>query len=141
MTDKGTLEYISLYGEITKKFMNTFLTITKALADENRVRALLALRGRELCVCQIVELLGLAPSTVSKHLSILKHARLIEGRKHGRWMYYRLADNEAPPEVRDAIVWVYGSPSNALTIRQDDKRLKEILKIDPVELCKRQLSK
>jgi DNA-binding transcriptional ArsR family regulator len=121
--------------------MNTFLTITKALADENRVRALLALGGGELCVCQIVELLGLAPSTVSKHLSILKHARLIEGRKHGRWMYYRLADIEAPAEVRDAIAWVYGSPSNALTIRQDDKRLKEILKIDPVELCKRQLSK
>ena len=42
--------------------MFTFMMITKALSDENRVRTLLALDGRELCVCQIIELLGLAPS-------------------------------------------------------------------------------
>ena len=45
--------------------MREFLNITKALADENRVRTLLALRQGELCVCQITELLALAPSTVS----------------------------------------------------------------------------
>ena len=48
--------------------MREFMNITKALADENRVRALLALRKGELCVCQITELFGLAASTVSKHL-------------------------------------------------------------------------
>ena len=51
--------------------MREFLEAAKALADANRVRALLALEGGELCVCQIVALLGLAPSTVSKHLSVL----------------------------------------------------------------------
>ena len=56
--------------------------------------------GRELCVCQIVELLGLAPSTVSKHLAILKQARLVDSRKEGRWMFYRLADEDAPVEAR-----------------------------------------
>lgn len=66
--------------------MFNFINITKALAEENRVRILLALEGRELCVCQIFELLDLAPSTVSKHLSILRQARLVEGRKEGRWM-------------------------------------------------------
>jgi ArsR family transcriptional regulator len=55
--------------------MREFMNITKALADENRVRTLLALRKGELCVCQTTEL-GLAPSTVSKHLSILYQAGL-----------------------------------------------------------------
>ena len=54
--------------------MRDFMAITKALADENRVRILLALRQGESCVCQIVELLGLATSTISKHMSILKQA-------------------------------------------------------------------
>ena len=62
--------------------MRDFMNIVKALGDENRVRALLALRTSELCVCQIIELLGLAPSTVSKHMSILKQARLVDTREN-----------------------------------------------------------
>ena len=114
------------------------MTITKALADENRIRALLALDGRELCVCQIIELLGLAPSTVSKHMQILTQARLVENRKEGRWRYYHLADDEAPFAVREAIGWVRGSISKTSKIQQDAKRLKEILKIDQEVLCKAQ---
>ena len=72
------------------------MTVIKALADENRVRALLALRSHELCVFQVTELLGLAPSTVSKHTSILKQARLVDSRKNGHWIYYLLADNDVP---------------------------------------------
>ena len=52
--------------------MRDFLAVTKALADETRVRLLLALRDHELCLCQLVELVALASSTVSKHMSILR---------------------------------------------------------------------
>ena len=69
--------------------MLDFMAIAKSLADENRVRLLLALQKQELCVCQLIELIGLAPSTVSKHMSILKQAHLVETRKEGRWVYYR----------------------------------------------------
>ncbi len=72
------------------------MAVLKALADENRVRILTALRPKELCVCQIVELLGLAPSTVSKHMAILKQARLVDSRKESRWMFYRLAEKMRP---------------------------------------------
>ena len=58
--------------------MFDFLTTCRALADENRIRILMALRGRQLCVCQVTAFLDLAPSTTSKHLSILRQARLIE---------------------------------------------------------------
>ena len=54
--------------------MRELLTLMKALADENRLRIITALNGRELCLCQIVELLGLATSTVSRHASILQQA-------------------------------------------------------------------
>ena len=80
--------------------MRDLMAVTKALADESRVRILLALEAGELCVCQIVELLQLAPSTVSKHMSILKQARLLESRKEGRWMFYRLADETGLPKPR-----------------------------------------
>jgi len=77
--------------------MREFMAIAKALADESRTRVLMFLRGGELCVCQIVEMLGLAPSTVSKHMAILHQARLVESRKDGRWTYYRLPKEDAPP--------------------------------------------
>jgi len=116
----------------------SFMAITKALADDHRVRVILALRDRELCVCQIVEFLGLAPSTVSKHMSILKQARLVECRKEGRWIHYRLPREDAPPEAREAVAWVCRSLARTPAVQQDAKRLKEVLKLDPEELCRTQ---
>ncbi len=121
--------------------MREFMNITKALADENRVRMLLALRGGELCVCQITELFGLAPSTVSKHLSILYQAGLAESRKEGRWIYYRLPSKGAPKPVRGAIEWVAESVNGNERVAEDAARLKKILAMDPVELCRRQCGK
>lgn len=118
--------------------MFEFLNITKALAEENRLRILLALDGQELCVCQIIELLELAPSTVSKHMSVLRQARLVDGRKEGRWMYYRLVDESAPVVVTEALGWVKTSLAKNERIREDTKRLKGILKIDREALCSRQ---
>ena len=118
--------------------MRIFMTIVKALADENRVRALLALQGRELCVCQIIELLELAPSTVSKHMSILGQARLVDSRKKGRWVHYRLADEDVPTEVRKALDWVKRSLRDVPQARKDAARLKQILKLEPEVLCRRQ---
>jgi ArsR family transcriptional regulator len=119
-------------------FMFTFMAITRALSDQNRVRTLMVLKDRELCVCQIIELLELASSTVSKHMSILANARLVEGRQEGRWRYYRLAGDDAPDEVREAIDWTFRSLSETPQMRKDTERLSEILKINPKALCKAQ---
>jgi DNA-binding transcriptional ArsR family regulator len=120
--------------------MRDFMAITKALADENRVRMLLALRAQELCVCQLIELAQLAPSTVSKHMSILRQARLVESRKSGRWMYYRLAGPEASTIVHEALAWVQRSLAGDPQIRRDTERIREILKLDPQKLCESQCS-
>jgi ArsR family transcriptional regulator, arsenate/arsenite/antimonite-responsive transcriptional repressor len=116
--------------------MRDFLDITKALAEENRLRILWMLKDNELCVCQIVEILNLAPSTVSKHLAILSQARLIDFCKRGRWVYYRLCCDDLRPEVCSACDWVYASLANDPQILADQTKLKELLKLDPEELCR-----
>lgn len=121
--------------------MREFMNITKALADETRLRTLLALRQGEVCVCQITELFGLAPSTMSKHLSILYQAGLVNSRKEGRWIYYSLAGKEAPAPVRNALEWVAQSLADNSRVTEDAKRLKHVLQCNPAELCRRQCQK
>jgi DNA-binding transcriptional ArsR family regulator len=118
--------------------MRDFMAITKALSDPNRVRILLALRRGELCVCQITELFGLAPSTISKHLFLLHHAGLIQSRKSERWVYYRLPGRNAPVTVREALDWVNKSLAETDEARADAKRLKNIRQTDLAVICRRQ---
>ena len=115
--------------------MYDFMCVTKALADENRVRILLALQGRELCVCQLIDLLQLAPSTVSKHLSILRQARFITSRKEGRWIYYRLEDNPLFKAAQKAQEWVVDSIKNEPLILEDKARLDKIMSQPPEIMC------
>jgi len=115
--------------------MKDFITITKALADENRVRILTALESRELCVCQLIALLQLAPSTVSKHLWILKQAGLIDLRKEGRWSYYRLANQNPSELVATTLSWTLTATQTCSQTRKDQEKLQEILKMEPDELC------
>ena len=116
--------------------MRDFMAITKSLSDRNRVRVLMFLRGGELCVCQLIEMLGLAPSTVSKHMSILYQAGLVETRKEGRWTYYRLSDNPSPI-IQGALGWIEKSLSRESQIVADAKLARRVCKIDKEKLCAR----
>jgi DNA-binding transcriptional ArsR family regulator len=115
--------------------LTRFLTLSKALNDETRVRIVAALRSDELCLCQVVDLLGLAPSTLSKHVDLLLAAGLVRRRKQGRWHYFRLAGRSAPVEVRRALDWTLRTLREDPVIRRDAKRLRTILKKDPAELA------
>jgi ArsR family transcriptional regulator len=121
--------------------LRDLLAVTKALSDENRVRMLLSLQGRELCLCQLIELFRLAPSTVSKHMGILHQARLVDRRKEGRWTYYRPAGRDAPAPVRAALRWVRQAGDDDPKVRRDAQRLETILEIDPEILCRKQLKR
>ncbi len=115
--------------------MFDFLTIARALTDENRVRILMALRDREMCVCQVTGFLDLSPSTTSKHLYILKQAQLVESRKKGKWVYYRLAGGPACSErARNALAWVVASLADSPMVREDERRIKDILERER-QLC------
>jgi ArsR family transcriptional regulator len=122
--------------------MKDLITVAKALSDENRVRSILALRKGELCACQIIELLNLAPSTVSKHLSILRQAGLVECRKEERWMYYRLPRHLGANAMRQrALDWVFESLAGRELSAVDSKRLSRILAIDREVLCRKRLGR
>jgi DNA-binding transcriptional ArsR family regulator len=114
------------------------LAALKAIGDENRLRALLACSEQELCVCQITELLQLAPSTVSKHMSILRQADLVDSRKEGRWIYYRLSTESAPAPVQALVATLRAQLGDDPKWQRDQTVLKEILATDPEELCRRQ---
>ena len=72
--------------------MREFIKVMKALSDPNRVKMIKMLQRRVMCVCELQGALGLAQSTVSKHLKILEEAGMITYSKDGLWVNYRLAD-------------------------------------------------
>lgn len=68
--------------------MDDLLLAAKTLADPTRVRILTALRGRELCVCELCDALEVSQSTLSTHLRVIRAAGLVRTRKEGKWIYY-----------------------------------------------------
>jgi DNA-binding transcriptional ArsR family regulator len=118
--------------------MRSTLRITKALSDIQRLRILMALRTGELCVCQVIAVLGLAPSTVSKHLSILSAAGLVDSRKDGRWAYFRLPQGEALKAVKTVLKWLECVLEGDDSIAKDAKKLEAALACPPESLSERQ---
>jgi DNA-binding transcriptional ArsR family regulator len=111
------------------------MPVTKALADANRTRVLMFLGGGELCVCQIMEALQLAPSTVSRHLNVLHRAGLVESRKQGRWIYYRLPGRGGPSCVRGALRWLRQALADDGQVARDAKKVKAVCRMSKDQLC------
>ena len=78
-------------SKMNKKIYEMRARILKAMAHPSRLMMIDAMNeGGEICVCDLVELIGSDQSTVSKHLSILRQAGLVDDRKEGQRSYYRL---------------------------------------------------
>jgi ArsR family transcriptional regulator, arsenate/arsenite/antimonite-responsive transcriptional repressor len=106
----------------------------KAAADPTRTRILKLLEGRGLCVCQVQAVLGLAPSTVSKHLTLLKLAGLVVDRRDGKWIEYALATE--PTHYAKAVLTLLRGPLNRdSAILADRKRLREVLAVPLEQIC------
>jgi DNA-binding transcriptional ArsR family regulator len=107
--------------------------MARAIGHPARLRALAALQSGELCVCQITEVLQLAPSTVTAHLKELRRAGLTVERKQGRWVFVGLAaDTEALPWITAAIDVAADDPQLAA-----DQELVAELRLLPVaDLCR-----
>ena len=83
--------------------MRYFIKVMKALSDPNRVKMIKLLQRKVLCVCEIQIALGLAQSTISKHLKILEEAELINYSKEGLWVNYRLSNASNNPYAASLI--------------------------------------
>jgi len=113
--------------------LDSAVAVARALGHPARLRAVAALRSGELCVCQITEILKLAPSTVSAHIKELRQAGLVVERKEGRWVHIGLTDDPALQTVIEAsLAPIATDPQLA-----DDARFVEELRRLPVEtLCR-----
>lgn len=70
--------------------MEEYVDLFKALSDETRLRIMVLLSEKELCVCQIETALGLPQVKVSRHLAVLRYSGLVKDRRDGLWVYYSL---------------------------------------------------
>jgi DNA-binding transcriptional ArsR family regulator len=112
--------------------LDAAIAATRALGHPARMRTAAMLRSGELCLCQITEVLSLAPSTVSLHIKELKRAGLVNERKDGRWVYFSLADDEhARRWIEPAMAAVEGDPQLA----DDLSRIAELRRLALVDLC------
>lgn len=110
----------------------------KALAHPGRIRLLAMLRGGDLCVCQMTAVLELAASTVSAHLSDLRHAGLVAERKRGKWVHYRLVQEGPLAElVREALRLAAADPQLAADTRQ----VASIRRVPLAEFCRTNTAK
>lgn len=115
--------------------MRQLETALKAAADPTRTRILKLLEGGELCVCELQAVLRLAPSTVSKHVALLKAAGLVCDRRDGRWIHYSLDGSGHNPYAGAVLHLVGGALRLDPQIRADRKRLEEVLAMPPAEVC------
>jgi ArsR family transcriptional regulator, arsenate/arsenite/antimonite-responsive transcriptional repressor len=114
--------------------MKELVLTAKAFADPSRVRILMALRGQELCVCELCDALAVTQSTLSTHLQVIRNAGLVSARKEGKWMYYAIA-----PQAEHLVRTLFRSFSDSLqadaTLRQDAKKLSRRLLLRDNGLC------
>ena len=92
----------------------------KALADRTRLRILALLMDGEVCVCDIHDTLRLPQPTASRHLAYLRRAGLVEARREGTWMHYRLADLD--PVVREIVQTAGHAMSHVAGMERDRQR-------------------
>ena len=106
--------------------MKPFIRVMKALSDPNRVKIMKMLEAKELCVCEITALLGLAQSTVSKHLKLLEDAGLVDSHREGAWVNYRLADGRESPYAAALIRQLKEWLNDEASIRKMLEKLPEV---------------
>jgi|DewCreStandDraft_4_1066084.scaffolds.fasta_scaffold00209_63 ArsR family transcriptional regulator len=115
-----------------EKNMDNILKLFKALSDKNRIRILLMLTKKSLCVCEIQYILGVTVSTVSKHLSILKEAGFIVDEKQGKWVNYSLNTSSKDIAMNQLLLILPFYLSDDEQIKSD---LEKVLVIDRNDLC------
>jgi ArsR family transcriptional regulator, arsenate/arsenite/antimonite-responsive transcriptional repressor len=111
-----------------------YVNVFKALSDPNRIRIVKMLSERELCMCEVREVLDLSNSTVSKHLTILRDAGLILDSKDGKWVNFQLNNKSEQKFVRSLLGLIKNSFDDDEAIQDDTKKLP---KVNRIKICNR----
>lgn len=94
--------------------------LLKALADDTRLRIVALLVPGELCVCHIASALDVSQPNASQHLTVLRNAGVVESRRKGSWIYYRMCGEQDP--VRSRILRAVVDGLADLEVSAEDRR-------------------
>jgi ArsR family transcriptional regulator, arsenate/arsenite/antimonite-responsive transcriptional repressor len=111
-----------------------YVNVFKALSDPNRIRIVKMLSERELCMCEVREILDLSNSTVSKHLTILRDAGLILDSKDGKWVNFQINNKSEQRFIRSLIALIKSSFTDDKAIQDDARKLHLVNRI---KICSR----
>ena len=115
--------------------MRELQLIFKALSDNTRIRILKLLFQRELCVCELMQVLEMSQSRISRHVNLLKQAGLVKDRREGKWVYYSLDPDSFNPYARSILdlfsEWLNGDE----IIKRDLGNLSKAKRLSELECC------
>ncbi|MGB7970340.1 MAG: metalloregulator ArsR/SmtB family transcription factor [Candidatus Deferrimicrobiaceae bacterium] len=111
--------------------------VMKAVADPTRVRILKLLEAGEMCGCQIVAVLEMSQSTISKHLFLLKMAGLVKERKEKKWVHYALARSGGSRYARKMLNTLRNWLNDDSVVERDKKREALARELGPASICER----
>ena len=107
--------------------MEDVLDLFGILSDKTRLRILLLLLNRELCVCEIFAALDMSQPRVSRQLAVLKQSRMIKDRREGKWIFYRIDENDHTKRLMAILSllpeWLNDDPQ----LKRDNRMLQENL--------------
>ena len=109
------------------KDLEALTTVYAALADPTRLRILSLLGDGEICVCHIHASLDVPQPTASRHLAYLRKSGLVEARRQGIWMHYRLAPHENPVVASVVKAALHALTHTDISVK-DERRLQVALK-------------
>ncbi len=107
--------------------MLELVAIARTLGDPTRIRIVAALRNGELCVCELVDALGINQSSLSSHLQICRQSGVVTTRKESRWIYYSLSTRYGP--LIERIFSELQTVGSDEQLRQDARRLEKRLQM------------
>jgi len=114
--------------------MNALIKVLRALSDPNRMRIMKMLQVREMCVCELAEVLGITQPSVSRHMRILAEAELVSFRREGPWIHYLWNPSPSNPYATTLLAqlrgWLEEDPGIlSLIERASALRKEEICKV------------
>ena len=112
-----------------KKIANIF----KALSDDTRLRVIKLLQERELCVCELMQVLEMSQPRISRHLSVLKNAGLVEDRREGKWIHYSLRKETQGKEIKILLDAMVVMANDDAVVKADKKNLKKAIRLSEVK--------
>ncbi len=113
--------------------MKTATNIFKALSDETRLRVIKLLEERELCVCELMQVLDMSQPRISRHLGVLKNAGLVNDRREGKWVYYSLSNGAQNQDLETILGSIPSLGNDNPVVLQDRENLKQSVRLSEAE--------